>query len=534
MGLRPANQANAGWATSLGVVGSLTALAILPVFFVEIPAMVDYPNHLARMYLLAATGSPNENPYYTVMWKLCPNLAMDIIVPAMARFTNIATATKAFLVFSQVLVVSGAVVLEMAVKRRHEFAGFAAALALYCVPFAWGFLNFEFGTGLALWGIASWIALENRSLYVRLGVHSLFVFCIFVSHLVAFALYGTIIGLYELYRIHIRKFDAKQTSLIIALLAGPAAVLLGYVFLLGGAQAWNGNTEWDIANKARSITEVFNGYSIGISAFNFIVVFMLAYVLFRSRSLKFMPQGKWIAVGFLVAFLAVPFQALGGTFSEVRVVIAAILIIPAFLLFTPTSQAISFLPPLALSVIALLNAGHAATIWIAYQPEYDRLKASFQLIERGAFVLVGQSSKESDLLDDLTEKPMYHAPVLAAYYAKAFVPSLYTIPGQYVFQVRPEFKRLNIAAAIFYEPVPILVLKQILDNRVGAGLPSHVRCWMDDYDYLYLVGPQGPNPIPSRLAALAAGERFALYRIIKPPGEGNGTAGACPPRSPLR
>src|SRR5437763_665430 len=187
MGLLPASQANAGWATSLGVVGSLTLLAIVPVFFVEIPAMVDYPNHLARMYLLAATGSPNENPYYTVIWKLCPNLAMDIIVPAMARFTNVATATKAFLVLSQVFVVSGAVVLEMVVKRRHEFAGFAAALALYCVPFAWGFLNFEFGMGLALWGIAWWIALENRTLYTRLGVHSLFVFCIFVSHLVAFA-----------------------------------------------------------------------------------------------------------------------------------------------------------------------------------------------------------------------------------------------------------------------------------------------------------------------------------------------------------
>ena len=48
-----------------------------------------------------------------------------------------------------------------------------------------------------------------------------------------------------------------------------------------------------------------------ISAFQrsyFIVVFMLAYVLFRSRSLKLMPQGKWIAVGFLLMFLAVPFQ----------------------------------------------------------------------------------------------------------------------------------------------------------------------------------------------------------------------------------
>ena len=88
MELLPAKQTSAGWATSLWLVGLLTALAILPVFLVEIPAMLDYPNHLARMYLLAASGTPNENPYYVVTWKLYPNLAMDIIVPVLAQFTK--------------------------------------------------------------------------------------------------------------------------------------------------------------------------------------------------------------------------------------------------------------------------------------------------------------------------------------------------------------------------------------------------------------------------------------------------------------
>ena len=167
--------------TSLWLVAVLTALAILPVLLVEIPAMLDYPNHLARMYLLAASGTPNENPYYAVTWKLNSNLAMDIVVSALAQFTNVAIATNAFLAISQILVVSGSVALEMVVKGRHEFSGFAAAMALYCIPFAFGFLNFEFAMGLALWGIASWFALENRNFYIRVVAHSLFVFCIFVS-----------------------------------------------------------------------------------------------------------------------------------------------------------------------------------------------------------------------------------------------------------------------------------------------------------------------------------------------------------------
>src|SRR5262245_6755204 len=102
---RPAVKQSIGSsATSLWLVALLTAFVVAPVFFVEIPAMVDYPNHLARMYLLSAIGTPEENPYYVVDWKLYPmNLAMDLIVPPMARFVDVETATKAFLVLSQIL-----------------------------------------------------------------------------------------------------------------------------------------------------------------------------------------------------------------------------------------------------------------------------------------------------------------------------------------------------------------------------------------------------------------------------------------------
>jgi hypothetical protein len=504
-------------------------VAFLPVFLVEIPAMTDYPNHLTRMYLLAANGTPEENPYYTVAWTFASNLAMDVIVAAMAQLISVAVATKVFLVLSQLLVVGGSVALEIAVKQRHEFAGFVAVMALYCVPFALGFLPFEFGLGLALWGIASWFALEHRPLYFRLVVHSLFTFFIFVSHYVAFGLYGITIGFYELYCIRARQFTATQTILILVVLALPTTVLFGY--LSGsGAQTTDIIVAWDAADKLRSILYLFNGYNVVISASHFIILFMLMYFLFRSRSLKLMPQGKWIAVGLLLVFLAVPFQ---GVFAEARVLIAAILIMPAFLLSCPTRPGIRVLLPLVFSIIILFNAGHIAAIWIAYQPEYAGVKSSFLLMKRGAFVLVGLSSG-GGLLDD--ERPIYHAPVLAAHYIKGFVPSLFTISGQYALQGRPEFKSFN------NEPVPISILEDILTSRGLATVPSHVRCWTVDYDYLYLIGLQMLNPMPSRLTELARGKRFTLYRIKVFPEEevsrtvdrsrillGN-TTGSCLPR----
>ena len=58
--------------------------------------MVDYPNHLARMYLLSRTGVADANPFYQIAWAAYPNLAMDLIVPPLGRLLGVETATRFF------------------------------------------------------------------------------------------------------------------------------------------------------------------------------------------------------------------------------------------------------------------------------------------------------------------------------------------------------------------------------------------------------------------------------------------------------
>src|SRR4051812_20943318 len=150
-------------ALARSVLALLVVVALAPALLVPIPAMVDYPNHLARMYLVAADGMAAANPYYRVEWALYPNLAMDLLVPQGARLIGVENATRLFLWLAQILVVSGAVALEFAVKRRVHLAPFAALMFLYCLPFTWGFLNFQFGFGVALWGIAAMLAIRGQS-----------------------------------------------------------------------------------------------------------------------------------------------------------------------------------------------------------------------------------------------------------------------------------------------------------------------------------------------------------------------------------
>src|SRR5437016_13780582 len=86
----------------------LAALSLLPTLLVDIPAMADYLNHLARMHVLADAGTANANPYYEISFALYPNLAMDLIVPQLARFLEVERATRFFFFASQVLIVAGA------------------------------------------------------------------------------------------------------------------------------------------------------------------------------------------------------------------------------------------------------------------------------------------------------------------------------------------------------------------------------------------------------------------------------------------
>jgi hypothetical protein len=535
--------------TSLWLVGSITALAILPVFLVDLPAMNDYPGHLARMYLLASIGTPNQNPYYYFYLPfIYPNLVMDIVVPIFARFMDVASATKAFLILSQVLVVSGAVALEMVVKRRHEFAGFAGAAVLYCLPFAWGFLNFEFGVGLALWGLASWFALENKELVTRLAAHALFCCSLFVCHLVAFGLYGVTLAFCELWRAFQPNADWNKSARTLAILAGPGAIIFGY-YVASTANIAKGVIEWSALIKLLTILHGMNGYSAYLSVANILAILIMTYFMFKERYLSIMPQGKWIAVGFLILILVLPFHLLGGDYGEVRIAVGALLILPAFLTFRPTNQFFRFVPALVLSLIALVNAGQIASLWLTYRPDYAALQESFKQIQRGAFVLVGHANFEDDRFDK-TKTPIMTATALAAHYSNAFVSTLVTIPGQQPLQVCPELRRLDLGRtgrAEDYMPLAFSLLAAVANGASSSDIPTHVRDWVHDYDYLYLVGPHQPNPMPSRLTALTAGKSFTLYRIIKPPGEGNalgngahrsgtafGTDGPCQQRLPIR
>jgi hypothetical protein len=492
----------------------LAAVSLMPTLLVDIPAMADYPNHLARMHVLADAGTSNENPFYEVRFALYPNLAIDLIVPQLGRVLNVEIAMRFFFLSAQLLVIFGAIALELASKRRHQISAFAALLTLHSLPFSLGFVNFEFGVGVALFGIASWIAFQTRNWQLRFTIHIVFVCVLFLAHFFALGIYGLAIGLYELQQMFARRLDLRRATMLVLMLASPVLALLAILYVTGGAIGGS-KTEWLLSWKLVWITLFLNGYNVYLSAGSVAALLVLLTYLALKRSLDLSCTGRWTGLGFLIAFIAIPFQLFDVRMADIRMITAAILILPAFLHFRPVKNA-AYVAGIIIFTLIVFNVGYAAHIWLSYRSDYAEMKTSFALLKPYSFVLVGNSRTGEVAPSLLTDVPMQHAPVLAVHYAKAFVSSLYTFPGANPVEVRPDLKHLDVSTATEdYHPRSLTMLRALASRQDVPDAPGYLRNWTRDFQYVYLIGPHTEDAIPGVLVEVARYRRFTLYAVRK-------------------
>ena len=100
-----------------------------------------------------------------------------------------------------VLIISGAMALHRALHGRWSVLPLIAFPLLYNRVFLIGVTNYQFGIGIALWGLATWVALREKALPLRLFVSTLFVLVLFFCHLFAVGVYAVGLLAFELWRL---------------------------------------------------------------------------------------------------------------------------------------------------------------------------------------------------------------------------------------------------------------------------------------------------------------------------------------------
>ena len=84
------------WRVALYV--ALGAVTLSPLLWVRVPPLVDYPSHIARMWILVHGAEiPELARNYTVHWRLLPDLAMDLIVPVLSTMMAVEQAGRVFI-----------------------------------------------------------------------------------------------------------------------------------------------------------------------------------------------------------------------------------------------------------------------------------------------------------------------------------------------------------------------------------------------------------------------------------------------------
>src|SRR5215475_9599715 len=181
---------------------ALILLISIPIWTHPLPPLSDYVNHLARMQVIAELS--HNHPiatFYELNWQVIPNLAMDVIVPPLARVMNVYLAGQAFLVLTFVVIISGILMLNRALIGRFSVLPLFAIPLLYNYVFLVGLMNYIFGIGVAMWALAGWIAVRERAWPIRFLLSTFSVVVLFFCHLSALGIYAIGILSFEIFRL---------------------------------------------------------------------------------------------------------------------------------------------------------------------------------------------------------------------------------------------------------------------------------------------------------------------------------------------
>jgi hypothetical protein len=514
----PSGRQTAVWFLLLGFA------CAIPIILHPLPPLLDYANHLARMHVLATIGKDQYlSQFYEVEWQIIPNLIMDAIVPLLQPIIGVYHAGQLFNICSIVLIISGALYLNRALYGQWSAAPLLVAPLSYNRIFLLGFMNYTFGLGLALWGLAAWIFLRERAWPGRILVSSLFCLALFFCHLFDVGVYGLGVLSVEIWRLWARRERPLSARMVDFVVAGLPFVSVAALLVMSPTWGLAGENLWEAKTKLDGLYAVVVAYSTWVALGLLVVVSAAAVWAVRRRALRIHPVG-WIVLGLGgVIYLAMPSVFFSTFLADQRLPIALAFIVIgcAHLELRRRTERVAMLALVACLVI--IRVVEVDAYWRDWSRETLALRDSIGRIDqRGARILVAESNEMDEYA--VQDFGLPHAACLAVIERSALVSTLFTIPGKQIVRARPAYRgQVETGEG----DVPELerlesALKPFSPTAVEPTAPDW-QLWQNHFDYLYVVFTEkdAPNPMPELLTAVYQGEHFQLYKIAKPGDAGN-------------
>jgi len=483
----------------------MLALSAGPIFSVALPGMVDYPNHLARMHVLLGADSSILGRYYATRWAPLPNLAMDAIVPLLARVIPLEMAGKLFLVLTFAAVAGGAAWLNRVLHGRWSLWSLSGFLFLYNSMLEWGFVNFLFGLGLALCGLALWLASAAWPPLRRIALSAAVALAVYFSHIVAFGIYLLLLAASEAGPVaallrHGQWRPAVGRLLVLGAQFVAPAALLALVWLpSAGGEGISYEQPW------RKITTLLTVFDSPDHVFQLICteVFVSILILLAMQGgFRLAPAMRWPLVLAGLAYLALPTQALTGFGADRRMPLVIFLLVLAGSLPRAPDPRIARLVGITLLLLFAARLALVEIRWRDADPAYRADIAALDALPEGAKLAVGFPERALDSAGNAE----LHLATLAVIRRDAFVPTLFVHPAQQPVALTSAYAALAAAS----KPGAIWESLVAHPQDPATSLPKP----LDSYDFVALVdiAPFRVPPTPC-LTPIRSGTSFQLFAI---------------------
>ena len=414
----------------------LLAVAAVPLFLTELPPLLDYPNHLSRMYLLPSLPADDLRQFYTVAWAPLANLGMDGVVPFLAKIMPLEWAGKVFLLMIFAFTAGGTAAIHRVLYGRWSLWTCLGFLLLYTRLLLWGFVAFLFGCGLALMAFALWIAMRDRHWALRIVVGGICALLIYLSHLLAFGIYAVMIAGYEFGQVWLQR---KKVSTAIGDLAVGGLPFLPALALM----MMNSSTGRIIfANPLRKfdlLFSVFDNYSRPFDVTCFVLVVLAVGYAYARRWVKLSPAMIGPMIALLWIYIAMPTQLFTAAGVDRRI---------PMMIFLALIGGSSWQAPFArfetrfmaaMALMLLVRMAFIGVIWHQAGTLYAGLLRGMDSLPRSSCVAVA-SGKDGI---QVARAPLTHFPTVAIARRDAFVTTVFAYPTQQPIALMPKAKRLT-------------------------------------------------------------------------------------------
>lgn len=443
---RPEGSAEQTWSTAVILVLGLSLFAAATWPLVEFPllGLQDYPNHLARGWVLTHLDDPVIGAQFRSEWRFLPDLVFDVWMVVLGPAIGVFAAGRCFVGVSMFLTVAGVAALAWAMRGSVRVPQLIVVPILFNYGFRTGLLAFDMAMGTMLLAAAVWERLRAGRRTLRLGVGALFCLLLQSMHVVGLGAYGLwVVGA------RLRDLSALRTPGAVRRRLSDGLVDGVQVLPVVVMTLWSGFGATDVAAAPiprgfewpwDRVVQLQRLIDIGPTALNVAVAAMVALPVVIGLLTGRLAIDRRVGPAVVAAFVL--FFVLPDSLGDAHQIAWRALLIAALFLAAGLEPRPGFGVKTASSFVAIFAAAVVtATVvtardWSGVERAHRDMMAALAEVPAGARLFYVQTDAPKDRDERRAAVGLYHLPSFATIERRMVVFSTFVIPGQHPLRFR--------------------------------------------------------------------------------------------------